>query len=184
MSVRASGLWRVLHAPGYSRRVLRIGAWMAGTLLVAGSAGAAAHFAAGGPGCRPRDPASGGIGVLRVYGQTADGPVALPPGTASSLPRPQELVFWFEVDGTGTRDVRVEVDVAGRRQVVAEERLTAPFPGSYLEPTVKLDERAPDRLTLRTVIEPPHAPNVVTEYRLRLVGARRQLDGPAATDSR
>jgi hypothetical protein len=90
--------------------------------------------------------------------------------------RPQELVFWFQVDGTGPRDVRIEVTAWDRRHVVFEDRFEAPVEGRYLDVTLPLDERAPDRLQLTTVVEPPHAMNLETTYRIRLEGPRDARD--------
>jgi len=147
-------------------------------------AGGAAFFAAGGPGFGSSRPdATGGPGRVTVYGQRAAGPVRLIPGRAQVLPRPQELVFHLVIDGTGPRDVRIEAETEGRRRVLYEARWRGPVEGRYLDFSVPLDERAPDRWTLVVVVEPPHQMNLESRYPIALVGSRGALRGGSRGDA-
>lgn len=155
------------------------GIWIAVALAAGGGAAVAAFVAAGGPFVRARRPAATGeVGEVRVFAQTRAGPVQLAPGRLRVLPRPQELVFEVAIDGTGTRDVRIEAELEEERRVLYEERLPAPFERRYLDFRVRLDERVPDRLTLIVVVEPPHRLNLTTRYPIRLEGTRDALRGP------
>jgi hypothetical protein len=172
-------MWHGLHA--------RMHAFLRWITLIAGSVlGIAVLLWGACPGGvvgRGGAAASGDVGQVTVYGQTASGPVALRPGTLHRLRRPQELAFRFEVEGTGTRDVRIEAELPGGRRVLHEERRSAPT-RDYLGFTLALDERAPDAWTLVVVVEPPHALNLVTRYPLRLVGDRAAREIGSEVDSR
>lgn len=151
--------------------------WIPVVTGAAVAAGLAAFLWAGGPGPRwGRPAASGEVGRVVVYGQTPSGPVELRPSGLLRLPRPQELVFWFQVQGTGPRDVRIEVVMGARRQPLYEARIRAPVEGDYLDVSLPLDERVPDRLQVDVVIEPPHAMNLTTSYEIVLEGGRGELD--------
>ncbi len=119
---------------------------------------------------RPRATESTGeVGRVIVYGQLPIGPVALTPGRRQRLPRPQDLAFHVQVQGTGPRFVRLELEAGGERTVLFEERLVAPH-DDYLDYTMRLDEAAPDEATLVVVVEAPERASAVVRYPLALVG--------------
>lgn len=117
-----------------------------------------------------RPSATGDVGVLKVYAQTGKGPVRLLPGRAYRLLRPQDFAFEFEVEGTGPRFVRIEVEAEGVRSVMYEEKLIAPY-GEYLDYVLRLDEGVPDAAVLTVVVEAPHMLSAVSDFPVVLVGA-------------
>lgn len=131
------------------------------------------YLRAGGPTCAGAHDASGPVGLVSVFGQLESGPTRLVAGRVNRLPRPQRLAFDLRLGGTGRRDLRLEVDVEGATRVVFEETFDATVSSGYLEFLLPLDERTPDRILLRTVIEAPHDRNLAVEYPIHLVGRRR-----------
>ena len=152
-------------------------AWAAG--LVVGLAGAA--WALGTATSEPPRPAAtGDVGVLKVFAQRPSGPTRMPPGRHVRLQRPQDFAFYFDVEGTGPRFVRVEVEAAGTRSVMYEEQLVAPR-HDYLDYTLRLGEDVPDDVMLTVVVEAPHMMRAVSDFPIQLVGGETRFwDEPAA----
>lgn len=117
-----------------------------------------------------RPAATGDLGVVKLYVQTAKGPLPLKPGYRPVLPRPQDIVFEVEVDGSGPRWVRVETESATGRVVHHEIALQAPYPRDYLEYVLHLSETAPDQLKVLVTVEAPHVMPVTSEFPLQLQG--------------
>jgi hypothetical protein len=152
------------------------GAWTWAGLLVAGLAGAGLLVAQA-TSAPSRPVATGDVGVLKVYAQLPSGPVRLPPGRHVRLPRPQDFAFYLEVEGTGPRFVRIEVEAAGTRSVMFEERVEAPR-HEYLGYTLRLGEGVPDDVMLTVVVEAPHMMSAVSDFPLRLAGGETRFWEP------
>ena len=124
------------------------------------------------PSAPERPEATGDVGVLKVFAQSPQGPVRIMPGRAYRLPRPQDFAFELDVEGTGPRFVRIEVEAAGVRSVMFEERISAPH-SDYLDYVLRLDESFPDTAMLTVVVEAPHMMSAVSDFPLVLEGAER-----------
>ena len=132
---------------------------------VAGFAGAATILRDA-PAPRPR--ADGEVGELYVYGQTPQGPRLLSPGRAVALPRPQDFSFQLDVEGSGPRLIRMDVESEDGVSTLHEERTFAPAKRRPLEYVLHMSEEAPDYLALVITVEAPHLPPVSRRYPLRL----------------
>jgi hypothetical protein len=124
-------------------------------------------------------PATGDAGVLLVYGQIAGrGPVRLDPDVESQLHRPQDLSFVWSVEGTGTRDVIVELDDGAARTVEWSDRLPAPAKDEPLPNLIELGDSAPDRFTLIVTIRSASARPRVIRYPIRLLAPASAIKSP------
>lgn len=129
-----------------------------------------AGLALWGPTGGRRPDATGDAGIVLVYGQTPAGPVRLVPGEVRTLTRPQDLAFQFSCDGTGPRVIRIEVAYDEVRDLMHEDKLRGPAEMEALEYLLRLDDRAPNELTIITTIESPHDRPRVLEHRIKLTG--------------
>ncbi|MCK6550025.1 hypothetical protein L6R52_29595 [Myxococcota bacterium] len=120
-----------------------------------------------------RPAASGEVGIVLVYAQTERGPSRLQPGRVRALARPQPLAFQLTADGTGPRIARIELEAAGRRTVMHEERIEAPATEVMIDYVLELDERLPDDLVLHVVVEAPHAMSYQSSFPLKLTGSSK-----------
>ncbi len=128
---------------------------------------------------RPLRPsATGDVGQLETYAQLAEGPTRLWPDRLRHLPRPQALAFWWTVDGTGPRVLRVEVETGAERFTAYERVHDAPAEGDALDYILRLDERFPDRVDVWVTIEAPHASAVTSRFPLHLVGPSHRFWEP------
>lgn len=154
------------------------GGWAWATLLAAGLVGVGALVVTQMSGV-PRPEGSGDVGVLKVFAQRPSGPTRLPVGRKVRLYRPQDITFYLDVEGTGPRFVRIEVEAAGTRAVVFEEKFQAPV-HDYLEYILKMGEEMPDEVMLTVVVEAPHMMSAISDFPLQLVGGDTPFWDPAA----
>ncbi len=129
-----------------------------------------AGLAVWGPTDGRRPDATGDAGIVLIYGQTPFGPVRLVPGEARTLTRPQDVAFQFTCNGTGPRVVRIEVVYDDVRDLMHEDKLVGPAQMEALEYLLRLDDRAPNELTIVTTIESPHDRPRVLEHPIKLTG--------------
>jgi hypothetical protein len=134
---------------------------------------------------RPLPEASGDAGFLSVYAQTPGGPVRLVPGRTARLPRPQDFAFQWSVDGTGLRNVQIEIDEKDRRYMVREMRLDAPASNESLALILTLGEEMPDLFEIYVTVESPHMMPYTSRYPIRLTGKNQRfwVKDPAATST-
>ena len=104
----------------------------------------------------PRPDASGDVGVLAIYAQTAFGPVRLVAGERRELTRPQDFAFQFTCEGTGPRVVRIEMKTDGEPEILNEVKMNCPANMESLGYVLKLDDKAPNDVELSTIVEAPH----------------------------
>lgn len=145
--------------------------WIAGTLTGVGIAGLVVLVALWSSPPPAEGPASDGpLGSVRLYVQGERGPWGLVPNRPEvDVSRPQTFVFQFFSDGTGPRDVRIELETDQGTRVLYDDVLTAPFADMiHME---KFGEADPDHLKVLVSVEADHSPVLHTEYRIRLVGA-------------
>ena len=119
---------------------------------------------------REPPPATGQTGVLLAFGQLPDGPLQLHHGLPMHFYRPQHIAFQLKVNGTGPRQVQVELDDGRRRYTMYVARVECPTDGEYLNlPYVLyLDDRFPNALDVIVTVEAPHAVAATSTFPLRL----------------
>lgn len=125
--------------------------------------------------------ASGELGTVLVYAQQPNGPVRLQPGRPRTLSRPQALAFQLSSTGTGPRLVRIELEAAGRRGVLHEERLLAPADQEMVDHIIDLGDELPDGVELIVALEAPHTFGYESRYPIRLVGSAKRARGTATS---
>lgn len=118
-----------------------------------------------------RPEASGDVGSITVYAQRPEGPFRLQPGKTRALKRPQDLSFQWTVNGTGPRELRIELTAGNETTVMHEERLSAPADQFPLEYVLHIDDRIPDQVEISVVLEAPHAVGYESRYPLVVSGS-------------
>jgi hypothetical protein len=118
-----------------------------------------------------RPQGSGDVGSITVYAQRPEGPFRLQPGRLRALKRPQDLSFQWTVNGTGPRELRVEILSQGKTTVMHEERLSTPADQFPLEYVLHLDDKMPDELELVVSLEAPHTVGYESRYPLVVTGS-------------
>lgn len=164
-----------MNALGYGAVRRRREAILAATLLGIGAGGFTASYLVHthqADRMVPRPAASGDVGFLGVYAQSPGGPVRLQPQRRVRLRRPQDIAFELDAEGTGPRQVRIELrSPDGRHDVVYEAAASTPARSLALDYVLHLDDRFPDELTLLVTVEAPHAMPYTSRYELLLEGA-------------
>jgi hypothetical protein len=117
-----------------------------------------------------RPEASGDVGSITVYAQRPEGPFRIQPGRTATLQRPQDLSFQWTVNGTGPREVRIELDTADKVTVMHEERLDAPADQFPLQFVLHVSDLMPDEAELVIVLEAPHSVGYESRYPLKITG--------------
>ncbi|MFO0728384.1 MAG: hypothetical protein U1E65_31705 [Myxococcota bacterium] len=122
---------------------------------------------------------SGDVGFVTVYAQLARGPVRLEPKQDRVVPRPQDLAFQWTAEGTGPRNIHIEVRTVGPEpEVLAahDERVFAPMKLDSLGWVVHLGDAQPDHLEVVVTISAPHTASRTIRYPFTL-GAHDPADG-------
>jgi hypothetical protein len=121
-----------------------------------------------------RPEGSGDVGSVAVYAQLHAGPVKLQVGRKRVLERPQHVAFQFTAEGTGPREVRIEiVEPEGRSTLMNETVLDAPKQDYTLDYVLDLGDDIPDVLTLVVGIDAPHARGYASSYPMVLTGSEK-----------
>jgi len=137
--------------------------------LIFGVGGLAFYFHdAGQAGLVDRPRAAGAVGSLHVYGQNPAGPVRLIPGRVWQLPRPQNLAFELQVEGSGPRSIHIELEAGSKRWRMHNERIQAPKTNWYLEYIMTLDQNVPNNCTVIVRMDAPHAQAVESRFLIQL----------------
>jgi hypothetical protein len=125
--------------------------------------------------------ATGDVGFVTVYAQLARGPVRLEPNQDRVVPRPQDLAFQWTADGTGPRNIHIEVATAsGEILATHDERVFAPMKLDSLGWVVHLGDAQPDHLAVVVTISAPHTAARTIKYPFTL-GAYDPSEFPDAS---
>ncbi|MGF1511500.1 MAG: hypothetical protein ACFB9M_18560 [Myxococcota bacterium] len=132
--------------------------WLGLLLALAISAGFGAYAKLGGWRGWASAPSSGPAGRIQAYGQTSEGPVPLPLGAWTVLPRPQNLVFSLHGSGYGPRDVQIWVENDHERVHAHDLRVQGSRDPQFIDAVLRLNDRTPDRVKVGVELDAPHRP--------------------------